>query len=55
MKSRLWQKQAEEMGLDADMIETWFRSMRMRYGKLTKANKSGDPAADPTDHEAFIL
>ena len=53
-KNRLWAKKADELSVEMPLLKTWFKSMRMRYCKLTKA-KSGDRAAEHTDHDKWII
>lgn len=53
-KDALWAKQAQVLGKDASMLIVWYRSIRTRFGKLTKP-KSGAGTGDRTDRDKRIL
>ena len=53
-KKDLWAKKAEEVGLDPDQLDTWYKTARTAYGKLTKT-KSGQGAEKHTERENWFL
>ena len=55
VKDRRWIKKAKEVGLTYAELHIWFKSMRTRFGKLVKMNKSGDGAKEHTERDKWIL
>lgn len=53
-KDALWAEQAQVLGKDVSMLIVWYRSIRTRFGKLTKP-KSGAGTDDRTDRDKWIL
>jgi hypothetical protein len=44
-----------EVGLTAQQVFSWFRSMRTMYGKLLKKSKSGQAKEKMTDRQSWLL
>jgi hypothetical protein len=53
-RKALWATKAEQIGITATELSTWFLSLRTKFGKLTK-DKSGDGAKRFTDRDKWIL
>ncbi len=55
MKKRLWEdKAAEFFNIDVEYLLSWYKSMRTRYGKLSKL-PTGSQAQELTERDARIL
>ena len=55
-KGKLWRDKAAIWGWEPAILVTWFRSMRTRFGKLTKdGEKSGSDLVHLTDRDQWIL
>ncbi len=55
MKKRLWEdKAAEFSNVDVEYLHSWYKSMRTRYGKLSKLH-TGSRALEFTERDAGIL
>ena len=50
----LWEGKAKELGVDVDVLRTWYKSLRTRLGKLTQ-KQSGEGHAERTDRDKWIL
>jgi hypothetical protein len=53
-KDALWAEQARLLEKDVVLLTVWYRSIRTRYGKLTKL-KSGGGTGDRTERDLWIL
>ena len=55
-KTALWEAKAAELGggIDVGYLILWYKSMRIRYGKLSK-RPSGSGSEDPTKREIWIM
>ena len=49
-KQQLWEDKAREMNLNVRDLQTWYESMRARFGRLSQ-RKSGDGAKEPTERD----
>ncbi len=57
MKKRLWEEKAAEFSnvdVDVEYLLSWYKSMRTRYGKLSKL-PTGSGAQELTERDAGIL
>ncbi len=55
MKKRLWEEKAAEFSnVDVEYLLSWYKSMRTRYGKLSKL-PTGTGAHELTERDAGIL
>ncbi|XP_045128320.1 uncharacterized protein LOC123514505 [Portunus trituberculatus] len=52
-KSKLWQDQADIMGIPSEHLKGWFRSVRDQHTRLHK--KSGDDLPSLTEREKWII
>ncbi|MPC47578.1 hypothetical protein E2C01_041328 [Portunus trituberculatus] len=52
-KSKLWQDQADIMGIPSEHLKGWFRSVRDQHTRLHK--KSGDDLPSLTERERWII
>ncbi|KAH3771301.1 hypothetical protein DPMN_172615 [Dreissena polymorpha] len=53
-KEYLWREQANLLGKAADIIKTWYSSIRTRYGRLIKT-RSCAPDEELTERDSWIL
>lgn len=53
-KDKLWSDMATQPDEEVDILQMWYRSMRIRYGKLLK-EKSGDGAPEYTEWDEWIM
>ena len=53
-KMKLWEEKAISVGLTKGQLDTWYKSMRTSFGKLTQ-KKSGQAAKNLTEREQWIL
>ena len=53
-KNKLWEDKAKSIGLTKGQLDTWYKSMRTSFGKLTQ-KKSGQAAKSLTEREQWIL
>ncbi|KAF5888694.1 histone-lysine N-methyltransferase PRDM9-like, partial [Clarias magur] len=54
-RSRVVSEKAQQLGVTADQLTTWVKSMRDRTGKLTKKQLSGSGRLPMTDRGKWIL
>ena len=53
-KTRLWEEKAKDMNVNVDMLQTWYKSIRTRIGKLT-VEKSGTARKEISVRDRFLL
>jgi hypothetical protein len=53
-KEAFWKTQAEKMEKDLEMIMTWYRSIRTRFGRLKKL-PSGSGTSELTERDQWVL
>jgi hypothetical protein len=53
-KEAFWITQADKMGKELEMIMTWYRSIRTRFGRLKK-QPSGSGQAELTERDQWVL
>ena len=54
-KKQLWTDKAMSIGLTFKQVQTWYESVRTRFGKLIRDHKSGDGAKVYTEREQWLL
>ena len=54
MKDRLWKDKANDLNIDSECLQVWYKSMRTRYGKLNKS-QSGQGVKKHTERDSWIL